>query len=190
MTGSYLLHKPRMDPASSGTGGAPLQNTSPPTDPAELREIIVRQDSLIRAFQAQLEALTVQLSSATTAAPRETPIARSESPRLALPEKFDGSADRCHGFLRQCEVFFSHQPGMYHEDGTKCAFLLSLLTGKALEWASAVWDADLLIRASYSHFEEGIREVFGHISPADGDPSGFRVRRRLCHPVPDPSGTV
>ncbi|KAK3507042.1 hypothetical protein QTP70_001588 [Hemibagrus guttatus] len=85
---------PRMDPASSGAGGTPLQNTSPPTDPAELREIIVRQDSLIRAFQAQLEALT---------------------------------------------------PGVYRED---------------------VWDADPLIRASYSHFEEGIREVFEH--PAGG----------------------
>ncbi|KAK3508641.1 hypothetical protein QTP70_001330 [Hemibagrus guttatus] len=68
---------PRMDPASSNAGGAPLQNTSPPTDPAELREIIVRQDSLIRVFQAQLEALTVQLSNATAAAPRETPIARA-----------------------------------------------------------------------------------------------------------------
>ncbi|KAK3533208.1 hypothetical protein QTP70_013610 [Hemibagrus guttatus] len=147
-------------------GGAPLQNTSPPTDPAELREIIVRQDSLICAFQAQLEALTVQLSNATAAAPRETPITRGESPRLALPEKFDGSADCCRGFLRQCEVFFSHQPGVYREDGTKCAFLLSLLTGRALEWASAVWDADPLIRASYSHFEEGIREVFEH--PAGG----------------------
>ncbi|KAK3542197.1 hypothetical protein QTP86_017593 [Hemibagrus guttatus] len=55
-------------------------------------------------------------------------------------------------------------PGVYREDGTKCAFLLSLLMGKALEWASAVWDADPLIRASYSHFEEGIREVFEHPS--------------------------
>ncbi|KAK3520899.1 hypothetical protein QTP86_002457 [Hemibagrus guttatus] len=51
---------------------------------------------------------------------------------------------------------------MYREDETKCAFLLSVLTGKALEWASAVWDADPLIRASYSHFEEGICEVFEH----------------------------
>ncbi|KAK3507826.1 hypothetical protein QTP70_001071 [Hemibagrus guttatus] len=55
---------------------------------------------------------------------------------------------------------------MYREDGTKCAFLLSLLMGKALDWALAVWDADPLIRASYSHFEEGIREVFEH--PAGG----------------------
>ncbi|KAK3509246.1 hypothetical protein QTP70_025601 [Hemibagrus guttatus] len=117
-------------------------------------------------FSGSARRLTVQLSNATTAAPRETPIARGESPRLALPEKFDGSADCCRGFLRQCEVFFSHQPGVYREDGTKCTFLLSLLTGKALEWASAVWDADPLIRASYSHFEEGIREVFEH--PAGG----------------------
>ncbi|KAK3521344.1 hypothetical protein QTP70_003454 [Hemibagrus guttatus] len=179
-----------MDPASSGAGGAPLQNISPPTDPAELREIIVRQDSLIRAFQAQLEALTAQLSSATAAAPRESPIARGESPRLALPDKFDGSADRCRGFLRQCGVFFSHQPGMYSEDGTKCAFLLSLLTGKALEWASAVWDADPLIRASYAHFEEAIREVFEH--PAGGKDisvqlmeirQGSEPCRRLCYPT-------
>ncbi|KAK3571437.1 hypothetical protein QTP86_012065 [Hemibagrus guttatus] len=55
---------------------------------------------------------------------------------------------------------------MYREDGTKCAFLLSLLKGKALKWALAVWDADPLIRESYSHFVEGIREVFEH--PAGG----------------------
>ncbi|KAK3516312.1 hypothetical protein QTP70_009432 [Hemibagrus guttatus] len=156
----------RMDLASPGASGTPLQNTSPITDPAELREIIVQQGSLIRAFQDQLKALTIQLSNASAAASQETPIARGESPRLALPDKFDGSADRCRRFLRQCEVFFSHQPGMYRKDGTKCAFLHSLLMGRALEWASAVWDTDPLIQKSYPHFVEGIREVFEH--PAGG----------------------
>ncbi|KAK3517636.1 hypothetical protein QTP70_013770 [Hemibagrus guttatus] len=55
---------------------------------------------------------------------------------------------------------------MYREDGTKCTYLLYLFTVKALEWASAVWDTDPLIQASYSHFEEGICEVFEH--PAGG----------------------
>ncbi|KAK3506298.1 hypothetical protein QTP70_002444 [Hemibagrus guttatus] len=89
-----------------------------------------------------------------------------ESPRLALPDKYDGAADRCRGFLRQCEVFFSHHPEMCHEDGTRCAFLLSLLTGKALEWACAVWEADPLIRSSFSYFAGMIREVFQY--PAGG----------------------
>ncbi|KAK3568300.1 hypothetical protein QTP86_003140 [Hemibagrus guttatus] len=83
-----------MDPATSASGGPPLQITSPITDPAELRDIIVRQGAIIRSYQDQ------------------------------------------------CEVFFSHQPGMYREEGTKCAFLLSLMTDRALEWASAIWDAD------------------------------------------------
>ncbi|KAK3567250.1 hypothetical protein QTP86_015081 [Hemibagrus guttatus] len=53
---------------------------------------------------------------------------------MALPEKSDGSADRCRGFLWQCENFFSHQREVYREELTKCAFLLSLLTGRALDW--------------------------------------------------------
>ncbi|KAK3544783.1 hypothetical protein QTP86_027479, partial [Hemibagrus guttatus] len=97
---------------------------------------------------------------ASTAAPRDPPSVRGESPRLAMPEKFDGSADHCRGFLRQCEVFFSHQPGMYHEEGTKCAFLLSLLMSRALEWASAIWDADPQVRSPFSYFAGMIWEVF------------------------------
>ncbi|KAK3556454.1 hypothetical protein QTP70_008259 [Hemibagrus guttatus] len=128
--------------ANGSTGSPPLLNTSPITDPAELREIIVRQGAVIRSYQDQVEVLHGQLHSASTAALREPPLARGESPRLAMPEKFDGSADRCRGFLRQCVVFFSHQLGMYHEEGTICAFLLLLLSSRALEWASAVWDAD------------------------------------------------
>ncbi|KAK3505976.1 hypothetical protein QTP70_002185 [Hemibagrus guttatus] len=85
----------------------------------------------------------------------------------------NGSADRCRGVLRQCELFFSHQPGMYHEEGTKCTFLMSLLTDRALEWASAVWDADSQIKASYDYFAGMIREVFEY--PAGGKDISVRL---------------
>ncbi|KAK3507321.1 hypothetical protein QTP70_014296, partial [Hemibagrus guttatus] len=181
----------RMDPAT------PPQNTSPTTDPAELREIIVWQGAVIRSYQDQVEALQSQLRSTSTAALRDPPAARGESPRLAMPEKFDGSADLCRGFLRQCKVFFSHQPGIYRKEGTRCAFLLSLLTNRALEWASAVWDADPQIRSSFSYFAGLIREVFeyptggqGHFRSADGVTPGLRLRSRLRHQVPHPRGSV
>ncbi|KAK3513083.1 hypothetical protein QTP70_000980 [Hemibagrus guttatus] len=53
---------PRMDPAATTTGGQP-QDTSPPTDPVELRAIIVQQGALIRSYQDQVEALQSQLHS-------------------------------------------------------------------------------------------------------------------------------
>ncbi|KAK3547073.1 hypothetical protein QTP86_009905 [Hemibagrus guttatus] len=142
------------------------QNTLPIMDPAELRDIIVWQGALIRSYQDQVEALQDQLCSVSLAAPRDPPAAHGESPRLALPDKFEGSADRCRGFLQQCEVFFSHQPGMYREEETQCALVMSLLTGRALEWASAVWDADPQIRSSFAYFSGMIHEVFEY--PAGG----------------------
>ncbi|KAK3569743.1 hypothetical protein QTP86_004065 [Hemibagrus guttatus] len=97
-----------MDPNTSAFGGAPLQNTSPIMDPAELRDTIVRQGAIILSCQNQVEALEKQLRSATLATSRDPPAAR----------------------------------GMYRQEETQCAFVLSLLTSRALEWASAVWDAD------------------------------------------------
>ncbi|KAK3553613.1 hypothetical protein QTP70_006055 [Hemibagrus guttatus] len=162
-----------MDPDTSASGGAPLQITSPLTDSAELREIIVRQGAIIRSYQDQLADMQAQLSRVAIASPRDPPPTHGESPRLALPEKFNGSADRCRGFLRQCDVFFSHQPGMYREEGTKCAFLMSLLTDRALEWASAVWDADPQIKASYDYFSGMIKGVFEY--PAGGKDISVRL---------------
>ncbi|KAK3513819.1 hypothetical protein QTP70_028868 [Hemibagrus guttatus] len=66
----------RMDPATSASGGPPLQITSPITDPAELRDIVVRQGTIIRSYQDQVAALQTQLSSASIAAPCDPPSAR------------------------------------------------------------------------------------------------------------------
>ncbi|KAK3514390.1 hypothetical protein QTP70_017599 [Hemibagrus guttatus] len=55
---------------------------------------------------------------------------------------------------------------MYREEETQCVFVMSLLTSRALEWASAVWDADPQIKSSFSYFAGMIREVFEY--PAGG----------------------
>ncbi|KAK3543801.1 hypothetical protein QTP70_028093, partial [Hemibagrus guttatus] len=66
-----------------------------------LRAIIVQQAALICSYQDQVEALQSQLHSTSTTAPpppRDPPAARSESPRLAMPEKYDGSSGRLNSF--------------------------------------------------------------------------------------------
>ncbi|KAK3517339.1 hypothetical protein QTP70_003418 [Hemibagrus guttatus] len=62
---------------------------------------------------------------------------------------------------------------MYREEGTKCAFLLSLLTDRALDWGSAVWDADPQIKTSFDYFAGMIREVFEY--PAGGKDISVRL---------------
>lgn len=55
---------------------------------------------------------------------------------------------------------------MYEAERTRCAFLLSLLTAKALDWALAVWDIDPQMQTSFSYFVGLLCEVFEY--PAGG----------------------
>ncbi len=61
---------------------------------------------------------------------------------FALPDKFDGAPEQCKGFIRQAEIFFKHQGEGFESEEKKCAFLMSLLTGKAINWATAVWEKE------------------------------------------------
>ncbi len=85
---------------------------------------------------------------------------------FALPDKFDGTVEQCKGFRRQVEIFFNHQGEGFESDEKKCAFLMSLLTGKAIDWAAAVWETDSLFQRSYTYFVQQLRDVFEH--PAGG----------------------
>lgn len=57
-------------------------------------------------------------------------------------------------------ILFTHQPEAYGEEATRCAFLRSLLTRRALDWAIAVWDNDIQVRTSSLYFTHQIRNVF------------------------------
>ncbi|KAL0170543.1 hypothetical protein M9458_035139, partial [Cirrhinus mrigala] len=86
--------------------------------------------------------------------------------RFALPNKFDGTAEQCKGFVRQVKLYFEYQQDRFESEEKRCVFLMTLLTGRALDWASAVWDADPQLKKSVEYFLLQIQEVFEY--PAGG----------------------
>ncbi len=150
-----------MDPNASDSS---QQKTSPNSDPAALMQLsteLTAQASQLAMHQHQLnrlttlteelvkalqglsmsspEAASLQPPNRSSSPPSQTP---PISPRLAFPEQFDGEPTRCKGFLLQCSLFVSQQPSLYPTDSSRIAFVCSLLTGKALEWVTAVWKMD------------------------------------------------
>ncbi len=97
----------------------------------------------------------------------------SVSPRLAFPERFDGDSTKCKGFLLQCSLFVNQQPSLYPTESSRIAFVCSLLTGKALDWATAVWRTDGSAFPTFDSFLHQFREMFEH--PAEGRGAGEQL---------------
>ncbi|KAI2668609.1 Transposon Tf2-6 polyprotein [Labeo rohita] len=180
-TSECLIKLLQMDPTPPDSSLTPLQKTSPATDPATAGQIaseVSAQASMLSRHQQQLDhltALTEQLvravqglqiaappavspPPAASPSPAAPPV--TASPRLAFPEKFDGSPGKCKGFLLQCTLFVNQQPHLYPTDEGRIAFVCSLLTGKALEWATAVWDLGQPTFPSFAAFLKSFKEVF------------------------------
>ncbi len=149
------LHMDLNDSASA------LQKTSPDIDPAAFYHFtteLTAQASILATHQQQLNrltSLTEEMLKALQDLRLQTPAVQpppsrspphtataspsTTSPRLAFPDKFDGTSSKCKGFLLQCSMFVNQQPLLYPTDDSRIAFVCSLLTGRALEWATAVW---------------------------------------------------
>ncbi|KAL0151004.1 hypothetical protein M9458_053517 [Cirrhinus mrigala] len=65
-----------------------------------------------------------------------------------------------HGHARQVNLYIQMQSQQFPSENTKVAFLISLLTGKALQWAKAIWNANNPIINSYEQFTSHFSEVF------------------------------
>ncbi len=181
-----------MDPAPSD---ALLQKTSPNSDPAALKQLtteLTAQASQLALHQHQLQRLTTLTEELVTAlqgvrisqpldaanrppAPANPPALPTPpvSPRLAFPEKFDGNPTKCKGFLLQCSLFVNQQPSLYPTESSRTAFVCSLLTGRALDWATAVWRTDGSAFPTFDSFLHHFREVFEH--PAEGRGAGEQL---------------
>ena len=160
---------------------------------SDLRQSSAGTVAAIAKLSDQLTALTTAITSSTvpSAIPPPTPPVVGNAPpgldpafipfpedtlrepRIPSPKVYEGDLSLCCGFITQCELIFQHNPSRYHSDNAKIAFIVSLLSGRALEWAVASLNYDALISSSYSHFVSEFRLVFDH--PPDGSDSAARL---------------
>lgn len=90
----------------------------------------------------------------------------TSEPRINNPPCYSGEPTECRAFLTQCEVIFSLQPVTYASDRAKVAYVVSLLTSRAREWGTAVWEAGADCCDQYNVFKKEMlkffdRSVFG-----------------------------
>lgn len=164
-----LLLGPRVDPSLSESL---LQKTSPSPDPAAIHQLsteLTAQASVLAAHQQQLHRLT-SLTEELVKTLQTLPL---PSAGTSVPPLNPGSPARCKGFLLQCSLFVNQQPMLYPTDSSRIAFVCSLLTGKALDWVTAVWKEERVVIPTFAGFLHRFREVFEH--PTGGEEVGEQL---------------
>lgn len=91
---------------------------------------------------------------------RDQPHLPVREPRLPPPESYAGEPGTCRSFLSQCSLVFELQPSTFPTDRSRIAYVITLLTDRAREWGTAVWDAASPVCLSYAAFTEEMRKVF------------------------------
>lgn len=98
-----------------------------------------------------------QSSSASTALPSAPPFSAEPcEPYIPVPEWYSGS------FLLRCSLVCDLQPLTYPSDRAKIAFVVKLLSGRVVWWATAVTENQTPASAQFYLFKEELRRVFDH----------------------------
>ena len=70
-------------------------------------------------------------------------------------------------------MIFRFQPRRYFSGGAKVAFVISLLSGQALKWATAALGQNGSLATDFTAFGHELRSVFNH--PIDGTDAATRL---------------
>ncbi|KAI2650489.1 Retrotransposon-derived protein PEG10 [Labeo rohita] len=131
-----------MDPTPPDQSLTAPQKTLPPMGPATAQ-------ATPSASPATVQQITTELSA-------------QASTLMAHQHQLDRLTDLTGQLVQAllCSLFVSQQPHLYPTDEAKIAFVCSLLSGRALDWAIAVWRLDQPTFPSFQAFLQRFKEVF------------------------------
>ena len=118
---------------------------------------------------SQLSLVTAGASPASPPATSSSPPAASSSasaaasvtpcePYIPIPARYLGELGGCEGFLHECSLVFDQQLNTYGSDRSKIAFVKSLLSDRASQWAVAASRSQFL--QSYALFSVELLKIF------------------------------
>ncbi|KAL1278509.1 hypothetical protein QQF64_025182 [Cirrhinus molitorella] len=129
-------------------------------------ELMAKHSQLLADVMSSIRQLFERLpgASPSSATPPSCnrPSSVASEPRLPPPKPFAGDPSSCQGFLTQCSLTFELQPSSFPTDRSKIAYIITLLSDKALSWVSAVWQSQDACCESYAAFQEEFKRVFDH----------------------------
>ncbi|KAF7709839.1 hypothetical protein HF521_016689, partial [Silurus meridionalis] len=144
-----------------------------------LKQICVTHDQQLRelgsALQGFMQRAAQNPSTSAVATPVASPapstemepapvVVSSREPHLMPPARFSGEPGHCHSFLTQCGIIFQLQPSFFPTEVAKVAYVISLLSGPALQWATAEWENQTPHCMSFSAFSGELRKIFDSAS--------------------------
>ncbi|KAL0147024.1 hypothetical protein M9458_057548, partial [Cirrhinus mrigala] len=162
-----------MDSASTPTVQELLSVNNARMDQQE--EHLLNTGHAVQALVAQVSELTLQLQQLRSPAapptpPSPPPLTNTEhlpEPRLPTPELYAGEPKLCRAFLTKCSKFFSLKPRTFATESSKVALVLTLLSGRAALWGTAVWENQHPCCSSFLALSEEMKRVFDRAVETD-----------------------
>ncbi|KAK7878028.1 hypothetical protein WMY93_031309 [Mugilogobius chulae] len=144
---------------------------------ANMAQLSNQMSQLTAHFSAAASSAAAPLAPGPENQPEQAPTPllapSAREPHIPTPERYAGELGACGRFLLQCSLVFEQQPSTYNSDKSRVAFILSLLSGKAAQWATALYESNSLTCQSYSVFTNEMRRVFDH--PIKGKEASKRL---------------
>ena len=150
-----------MEPADPIQEANRLQGVRLGQQAGEITALHKGMDSIHSNMQHILELLTPQMAAPPVIPPPPGLAPRpTTGPRLPAPESYKGNPRSCRSFLSTCLLVFKLQPSSFPTERSRVAYVITLLSGRAREWATAVWDTNAPECQTFSQFSQAMRGVF------------------------------